>query len=74
MDSKIADIKNTAMGSSNVGGSTLKGETFLKEFIGDKRWAHIDIAATAFNVADDDFITSGATGVMVRTIIEHAMK
>jgi len=69
MDSKIADIKNCATG----GGSTLQGAEFLKEFVGDKKWAHLDIAITSFNARNDDYLSDGATGVMVRTLIEHAI-
>ena len=70
LDSKIADIKNCSTG----GGSTLQGAEFLKEFVGDKKWAHLDIAITSFNTKNDDYLSEGATGVMVRTLIEHAVK
>ena len=53
LKSKIADLKN--IGSKWGGACT--GAAFLREFAGDKKWAHLDMAggdmiekATAFSV------------------------
>ena len=67
--SKIADIKNI----SNVRGSagTICGAEFLKAFVGDTAWAHIDIAGTAF--VDNDahwYYGHGATGYGVRLLTD----
>jgi len=45
---------------------------FLKEFTGGLPWAHIDIAATAWNDDAKPYMPKGATGVGVRTLIELA--
>src|SRR5690606_11179008 len=43
LDSPVADIAN--MGGPNAGSIT--AALFLEEFVGDRPWAHIDIAGTA---------------------------
>jgi len=45
---------------------------FLKEFVGNAPWAHLDVAGTAW--ADDakPWQQKGATGVAVRTLAELA--
>jgi leucyl aminopeptidase len=65
--SDIADIRNT--GNSRYGGATTAA-MFLKEFVGDTPWIHLDIAGTAW--ADDlkPWQSKGPTGVAVRSIVE----
>jgi leucyl aminopeptidase len=41
---------------------------FLKEFVGDTSWVHMDIAGTAWNSRKLPYITTGPTGVGVRTL------
>ena len=69
IDSEIADIKN--IGASGSAGSIAAG-LFLREFVDDVPWAHLDIAGTARSDADEHYLTRGATGFGVRTLIELA--
>jgi leucyl aminopeptidase len=62
--SEIADIKNT--GGRKAG--TITAAYFLKEFVEDTPWVHLDIAGTAWNESNKPFLTSGPTGVCVRTL------
>jgi leucyl aminopeptidase len=64
--SDIADIKN--IGGRKAG--TITAAAFLKEFVEDVPWAHLDIAGTAW--ADDakPYRVKGATGVAVRTLVQ----
>lgn len=65
IDSDIADIKNT--GSAG----TISASMFLKEFVGDTPWIHLDIAATAIQwPVVYEYSSKGASGVTVRTIYE----
>jgi leucyl aminopeptidase len=64
--SQIADIKNTG---GRYGGS-ITAAMFLKEFVGDTPWLHLDIAAMAWNDDAKGWTASGPTGVGVRTIAE----
>lgn len=68
MNSDIADMKNT--GTRN-GGASAAG-MFLKEFVIDNvKWAHIDIAGTAFLDKPQKEFSKGATGAGVRTLLNY---
>jgi leucyl aminopeptidase len=43
---------------------------FLREFVGDVPWVHLDIGETGWSTKDDGEITKGATGAGVRTLLE----
>ena len=70
LKSDIADMKNTG---SRWGGASTAG-VFLKKFVKDVKWAHIDIAGVAFiEKAQKEFI-SGATGAGVRTLLKYILE
>lgn len=70
MNSDIADMKNT--GTRN-GGASAAG-MFLKEFVTDNvKWAHIDIAGTAFLDKPHKEFCKGATGIGVRTLLNYIL-
>lgn len=63
--SAVADFKNIGAG----GAGTIIGAIFLKQFVPEKTaWAHLDIAAVAWNDAKKDYFTGGATGYGVRLL------
>jgi len=66
LDSEIADLKNIG---GPYGGALTAG-LFLKEFVGDIPWAHLDIAGPMRSDADDGWIAKGATAFGVRTFVE----
>ena len=77
--SDVADIANSKIGNS--AGGMLIGGIFLREFVGTNAdgtripWAHLDIAGSANNAnAPYGFVPKGATGTMVRTLIEFARR
>ena len=71
LKSDIADMKNTG---SRYGGASAAG-LFLKEFVSDSvKWAHIDIAGTAFLEKPQKEFISGATGAGVRTLLNYIIK
>ncbi|MCH7520872.1 MAG: leucyl aminopeptidase, partial [Candidatus Marinimicrobia bacterium] len=65
--SKVADIKN--IGDGRLAG-TIAGAVFLKEFIGDTPWVHLDIAGTAWQGKDQPYAPGGGSGVAVRLIAQ----
>jgi leucyl aminopeptidase len=69
--SDIADVKNIA-GARKAG--TIIGAVFIEEFIKDAKWAHLDIAGTAW--ADDvrPHRAKGPTAVAVRTLLKLVEK
>jgi leucyl aminopeptidase len=64
--SQIADLKN--LGGPNAGSIT--AALFLAEFVGDRPYAHIDIAGTAEFPAAATWRTAGCTGFGARLLVE----
>ena len=62
---KYADIQNLG----KAGAGTITAGAFLKEFVGDTPWCHLDIAGTAWGPKEPEYQPQvGATGVAVRLI------
>lgn len=59
INSDIADMKN--VGAGRGAGSTTAAQ-FLKRFIGETKWAHLDIAGVAWKGKGDSLAVKGATG------------
>jgi leucyl aminopeptidase len=66
--SDIADIKNTG---GRWGGATTAA-MFLKEFVGDTPWIHLDIAGVAWMEDAKPWIAKGPSGTPVRSLVEFA--
>jgi leucyl aminopeptidase len=68
------DLKSTVADLANVSGSRFAGMlvagTYLREFVADGvQWAHIDIAAPAYNTGGPwGYTGKGGTGVPTRTM------
>ena len=68
LDSSVADLSHISRDASISGGS-ITAALFLREFVGRRRWAHLDIAGPARAEADEHEITKGATGFGVRVLL-----
>ena len=67
--SQIADLRNSEYGEAG----TIMGGMFIAEFAGGKPWAHIDIAASAWNTNDElTTVLRGPSGAGTRLLIELA--
>ncbi|MEY4577184.1 MAG: hypothetical protein RL701_1887 [Pseudomonadota bacterium] len=66
LKSSIADLKHTG---SRMGGAITAG-LFLREFVGDTRWAHLDIAGPAFLEKTQGSMPKGGTGFGVLTALQ----
>lgn len=64
--SDVADVKNT--GGRWAGAIT--AAWFLKKFIGEYTWVHLDIAGTAILEEAGDYTSKGGSGVGVRLLTE----
>ncbi len=64
IDSKNADMKN--IGGRHAGSIT--AAQFIKRFVGDTPWAHLDIAGTAMGSPASDVNTSWGSGFGVRLL------
>jgi leucyl aminopeptidase len=67
LKSDIADLKNA--GGPTAG--TITAAWFLKNFVGNMKWAHLDIAGTAWEEKGRHYLTKGATGTGVRLLVEY---
>lgn len=67
LKSEIADMKNTG---DRYGGALTAG-IFLKEFVGDTPWVHVDIAGPAASDKEWGHQPKGATGFGVATVVEY---
>ena len=65
IDSKNADMKNIAGG--RYGGAIVAAQ-FLKRFVKETPWAHLDIAGTAIGAPGNDINQSWGTGFGVRLL------
>ena len=69
LDSPFADLRNTKVGSR--AGGMLSAGLFLREFVGHRPWAHLDIAGPAYNDSSPWGLTpTGGTGMGVSTLVE----
>jgi len=64
IDSKFADMKN--VGGRDAG--AIAGAQFLKRFVKDVPWAHLDIAGTGMNSPQTEINRSWASGYGVRLL------
>ncbi len=69
--SDIADIKN--IGPRGKAG-TIMGAVFIQEFIDKAKWAHLDIAGTAWADGARPHQAKGPTGVAIRTLLNLVEK
>jgi leucyl aminopeptidase len=69
LKSGIADMKNTG---PRPGGS-ITAALFLKQFVKDTPWAHIDVAGTVWADKESGYNSAGATGYGVRTLVSWVL-
>ncbi len=65
--SDVADVRN-------VGGrwaGAITAGWFLKKFIGDYKWVHLDIAGTVILEENQDYTPRGGSGAGVRLLVEY---
>ncbi len=67
MKSEFADLKNI---SELTEAGSLTAAAFLKEFAGETRWAHLDIAAVDNTKWPHPYLEKGASGIGVRLVTE----
>lgn len=67
LKSDFADISN--IGNVRWAGA-ITAALFLKEFVGDTPWAHIDIAGPAYQKKDSAYCRTGGTGFGVRLLCD----
>jgi leucyl aminopeptidase len=66
LESPTADLQNVG---GRPGGS-ITAASFLSEFVGDTKWAHLDIAGTAYGEGKLPYQRKGALGSPTRLLVE----
>ncbi|MGV0025487.1 leucyl aminopeptidase [Phormidesmis priestleyi] len=69
MKSGIADMKNTG---ARAGGA-ISAAIFLKQFVKETPWAHLDVAGPVWADKENGYNGSGATGYGVRLLVDWVM-
>ncbi|MBI2079790.1 hypothetical protein HYT84_03425 [Candidatus Micrarchaeota archaeon] len=64
----FADIKNIGSESGEAGSIT--AAMFLKEFVGDTKWVHLDIAGVDNIANSHPYLEKGASGIGLRLVIK----
>jgi len=68
LDTPFADMKN--VGGSPAG--ALTAGCFLSRFVEDQRWAHLDIAGSAWKWGGDDGSTGRPVGLLAQYLVDRA--
>jgi len=68
--SDVADMKNTG----GRGAGSITAAFFLKEFVGDVPWVHLDMAGVDFYTKEKGVLVKGASGIPVRTLVHLALQ
>lgn len=66
LKSVVADMKNTG---PRAGGS-ITAALFLKQFVKETPWAHLDVAGPVWTDKGDSYNSAGATGYGVRLLVQ----
>ena len=69
MKSVVADMKNTGPRA----GGAITAALFLKQFVQETAWAHIDLAGPIWTEKEDGYNPAGATGFGVRTLVNWVL-
>lgn len=68
IESPVADLQNVG----GRGAGTITAGLFLKAFVGDVPWVHLDIAGTSwYNDGRHPYVPKGASGVGVRLLVYY---
>jgi leucyl aminopeptidase len=68
LDSEVADLSHVSRDRSISGGS-ITAALFLREFVGARRWVHLDIAGPARADRAEHEVTQGGTGFGARLLM-----
>jgi leucyl aminopeptidase len=70
LESEIADLRNIAR---DPHGGAIHAGLFLRAFVGDTPWAHLDIAGVAFTDRDLPCVPRGGVGFGVRLLVRWVL-
>jgi leucyl aminopeptidase len=74
MDGDITDLKNLSKQANDRAAGTITGGVFISKFVDKAKWAHLDIAGTAFVPEEKEYTQKYATGAGIRLLTYYFMK
>lgn len=74
MDGSITDLNNCATKGKGYEASSIMAGVFLGKFVEKAKWAHLDIAGTAYWGIEGDYVQKGATGSGVMVLLYYLLK
>lgn len=69
MKSKLADLSNLGFPLREAG--TITAALFLQEFVENAKWVHLDIAGPSHFEGNWKYYPEGATGIMLKSVVEY---
>jgi leucyl aminopeptidase len=73
----VSSIKSDVADMKNIGGKwggAITAAHFLRRFVGETAWLHVDIAGPAMTEAEWEYINKGGTGFGVATLAEFIQR
>jgi leucyl aminopeptidase len=74
MDGSITDLNNISQKGKGYEAGSITAGVFLAKFVEKAKWAHVDIAGTAYWCVDGPYLSKGATGSGVRLLSYYLME
>jgi len=73
MDGSISDLNNISTKGKGYEAGSITAGVFLAKFVEKAKWAHVDIAGSAYWMVDGAYLSKGATGSGVRLLSYYLM-
>jgi leucyl aminopeptidase len=67
--SEVADLRHTPRAASKVGGGAITAALFLRQFVGRRPWAHLDIAGPARPDSEENEVAKATSGYGARLLL-----
>ena len=74
MDGSISDLNNISQKGKGYEAGSITAGVFLSKFVEKAKWAHVDIAGSAYWVVDGPYLSKGATGSGVRLLSYYLLE
>ncbi|MEK6809881.1 MAG: leucyl aminopeptidase [Nanoarchaeota archaeon] len=73
MDGSKSDLNNNSQKGKGYEAGSITAGVFLSKFVEKAKWAHVDIAGSAYWMVDGAYLNKGATGSGVRMLAYYLM-
>src|SRR3989338_9216610 len=74
MDGSKSDLNNNSQKGKGYEAGSITAGVFLSKFVEKAKWAHVDIAGSAYWMVDGPYLSRGATGSGVRLLAYYLME